>query len=83
MRLRTLAASALLVLTGTFPAFAAADDPIFGPGTYDRTLGGLQFYRQIVAEGGWGKLPPRRCTGGWRYLATSMPASPRGKHLTR
>jgi L,D-transpeptidase YcbB len=58
MRFRTLAASAAFLLLGAVPAFAAADDPIFGPGTYDRTLGGLQFYRQIVDNGGWGKLPP-------------------------
>jgi L,D-transpeptidase YcbB len=57
MRLRKLFAAAAFILSGAVPAFAGADDPIFGPGTYDRTLGGLQFYREIVANGGWGKLP--------------------------
>jgi L,D-transpeptidase YcbB len=39
------------------PALADPDDPIFGPGTYDRTLGGLTFYEQVVARGGWARLP--------------------------
>jgi L,D-transpeptidase YcbB len=43
----------------SFPAAALAspNDPTFGPGTYDRTLGGLQFYKNIVDGGGWGVLP--------------------------
>jgi murein L,D-transpeptidase YcbB/YkuD len=39
------------------PALATSRDPIFGPGTYDRTLGGLRYYEQVVANGGWKPLP--------------------------
>ena len=58
--MRACAAAVLIGLaTPVFATsvFAAADDPTFGPGTYDRTTGGLQFYEQIVATGGWGTLP--------------------------
>ncbi|MGL4242210.1 MAG: L,D-transpeptidase family protein, partial [Beijerinckiaceae bacterium] len=52
---RLFAAAAFLAMIQ--PALAGPDDPIFGPGTYDRTLGGLKFYEQIVANGGWARLP--------------------------
>jgi L,D-transpeptidase YcbB len=56
MRFRRFAGLlAFSCLAGT--AQAGPDDPIFGPGTYDRTLGGLRFYEEIVANGGWMSLP--------------------------
>jgi L,D-transpeptidase YcbB len=51
-----LAGVALLAFSAG-AACADAGDPIFAPGTYDRTKGGLQFYEQVVAAGGWGTLP--------------------------
>jgi L,D-transpeptidase YcbB len=50
-------AAACFAITFAGVALASPDDPTFGPGTYDRTLGGLQFYQQIVDRGGWGVLP--------------------------
>lgn len=44
-------------LISATPAIADASDPTFGPGTYQRTIGGMQFYEEIVAAGGWGTLP--------------------------
>jgi L,D-transpeptidase YcbB len=55
---RVLVAVTVLFMGAATSVYAAADDPTFGPGTYDRTLGGLQFHEQIVNSGGWGTLPP-------------------------
>ncbi|MGL4635590.1 MAG: L,D-transpeptidase family protein [Beijerinckiaceae bacterium] len=58
MRIRTGLFSFVMMSLATLgSANASADDPVFGPGTYDRTRGGLQFYEDIVAGGGWGTLP--------------------------
>jgi L,D-transpeptidase YcbB len=53
--------SAAMALSLILPnaALASQNDPTFGPGTYDRTLGGLQFYQAIVDNGGWVALPAK------------------------
>jgi L,D-transpeptidase YcbB len=45
------------MIAAATPAFANANDPIFGPGTYDRTTGALRYYEDIAASGGWVSLP--------------------------
>jgi L,D-transpeptidase YcbB len=46
-----------LILTIPVAAKASPNDPTFGPGTYDRTQGGMHFHQNIVDGGGWGTLP--------------------------
>jgi L,D-transpeptidase YcbB len=50
-----------LQVAATADAFKPQDitdaDPAFGPESVARTQGGLRFYEDIVAQGGWQKLP--------------------------
>ncbi len=39
------------------PTLTLDQDPIFGPESADRTRGGLRYYEEIVATGGWQPLP--------------------------
>ncbi|MGL4635589.1 MAG: L,D-transpeptidase family protein [Beijerinckiaceae bacterium] len=46
------------VATDAFkPQDSAESEPAFGPESLARTQGGLRFYEDIVAQGGWKKLP--------------------------
>lgn len=55
MRPSILAAVAALLLVST--AVARANEPSYGPNTYDRTLEALIAHEDIAGRGGWPKVP--------------------------
>jgi len=55
MRPSILAAAAALLLAST--AIVRANEPSYGPNTYDRTLEALIAHEDIAGRGGWPKVP--------------------------
>lgn len=55
LRPSILAAAAALLLAST--AIARANEPSYGPNTYDRTLEALIAHEDVAGRGGWPKVP--------------------------
>ncbi|MGO4403194.1 murein L,D-transpeptidase [Bosea sp. RAF48] len=55
MRPSILAAAAALLLAST--AIVRANEPSYGPNTYDRTLEALIAHEDVASRGGWPKVP--------------------------